>query len=257
MCSSDLTTLRSAVAQMIQAARTYVAPEHRAEAIEIVGDALWQLAFTAAANSDAQFQFVTGFANIASTERHVEQLRALRNGETKFAGLDIDTDLSWQLLDGLVMNGAAGEAEIAAALAADNTANGAQSAARARALVPTQEAKIAAFDSVVQHEVPNMIVRYTGIGLARVNDPSLLTPLVERHHAMIDSIWESRSYQMAAEIIEGLYPATLANEVLADATRAWLTERERPAAQTRAMREGLAGVERALRAQQRDADVTR
>ena len=254
---TESTTLRSAVNQMIQAARTYVAPEHRTEAIEIVGDALWQLAFTAEAGSDAQFQFVTGFANIASTDRHVEQLRALRSGSTKLPGLAIDTDLSWQLLDGLVMNGAAGESEIEAALAADNTANGAQSAARARALVPSVEAKLAAFDSVVNHDVPNMIVRFTGLGLTRVNDPSLLEPLVAKYFASVDRIWEERSYHMASALIEGLYPATIASAQLAETTRAWLAERERTAGLTRMLKEALATVERALVAQERDAAAER
>ena len=252
---TESTTLRSAVNQMIQAARTYVAPEHREEAIEVVGDALWQLAITAEANSDAQFQFVTGFANIASTDRHVEQLQSLRSGSMQLPGLEIDTDLSWQLLDGLVMNGAAGLGEIDAALEADNTANGAQSAARARALIPTVEAKLAAFDSVVEHEVPNMIVRFTGLGITRVNDPELLVPLVEKYHAAIDGIWDTRSYHMASALIEGLYPATLASAELAEATRAWLAEKERTAGLTRILREALATVERALMAQRRDAET--
>ncbi|HIY66027.1 MAG TPA: aminopeptidase N [Candidatus Agrococcus pullicola] len=250
---TESTTLRSAVAQMIQAARVYVAPERRAAAVERVGNALWTLAQQAEADSDAQFQFVTGFANIASTDEHIAALRALRDGRTSLEGLEIDTDLSWQLLDGLVHNGAAGEAEISAAHEEDNTANGAQAAVRARALIPTPEGKRAAFDSVVLEETPNMIVRYTGLGLARANDPSALATLIEPYHSAIDTIWEQRSYQMAEELIKGLYPSSVASEELADATRAWLNERERPAGLTRLVRELLDDVERALSNQRRDA----
>uniref|UniRef100_UPI0025D49562 ERAP1-like C-terminal domain-containing protein n=1 Tax=uncultured Agrococcus sp. TaxID=382258 RepID=UPI0025D49562 len=221
-----------------------------------VGNALWTLAQQAEADSDAQFQFVTGFANIASTDEHVSALAALREGRTSLECLEIDTDLSWQLLDGLVHNGAAGEQEIAAAHEKDNTANGAQAAVRARALIPTPEGKRAAFDSVVLEETPNMIVRYTGLGLGRANDPSTLATLIEPYHAAIDTIWEQRSYQMAEELIKGLYPSSVASEELAEATRAWLNERERAAGLTRLVRELLDDVERALSNQRRDAQDT-
>ena len=250
---TESTTLRSALAQLAQAARTYVDPAIRAETIRKAGDGLLSLARGAAAGSDAQFQFVTAFAGLASTDEHVAALTALRSGEEKLDGLDIDTDLSWQLLGGLVLNGAAGEAEIAAAHEADNTANGAQAAARVRATMPTAEAKRAAFDSVAFKDVPNMIVRYTGLGMSHVNDPATLATLIDVYHESIDTIWEQRSYQMAEELIEGLYPATVASPELAETTRAWLGQKERPAALTRMLRELLDGVERAVAAQQRDA----
>ena len=250
---TESTTLRSALAQLGQAARTYVDPAIRAATITRVGDRLLELARGAEAGSDAQFQFTTAFAGLASTDEHVAALTALKNGDEKLSGLEIDTDLSWLLLGGLVLNGAAGEAEIAAAHEADNTANGAQAAARLRATIPTTEAKRAAFDSVADKDVPNMIVRYTGLGLSHTNDPAVLEPLVDTYHSAIDSIWEKRSYQMAEELIEGLYPAVIASEELAEKTRAWLAEKERPAALTRMLRELVDGVERAVRAQQRDA----
>lgn len=250
---TESTTLRSALAQVAQTARTYVDPSTRAETIRRVGDSLWQLATSAEAGSDAQFQFVTAFAGIASTDEHVAALKALQSGDEKLEGLEIDTDLSWQLLGGLVLNGAAGEAEVDAAHKADNTANGAQAAARVRATVPTAEAKRAAFDAVVDGDVPNMIVRYTGLGLSHVNDPAELATLIERYHSSIDSTWEKRSYQMAEELIQGLYPATTASPELASATREWLAEKERPASLTRLVRELLAGVDRAVAVQQRDA----
>ena len=103
------------------------------------------MATEATAGSDAQFQFVKFFAAAASTPAHAEALRALHDGSLALEGLEVDTDLRWELLEGLVLVGAADEAEIDAALEADNTANGAQAAARARAAVPTAEGKLAAF----------------------------------------------------------------------------------------------------------------
>ncbi|WP_403024390.1 aminopeptidase N [Salinibacterium sp. GXW1014] len=251
---TESTTIRTTLTQLMTTARMYVDPATRAETIEEVGTELWALAQQAEAGSDAQFQFVKFFAAIASTQDHAEALRGLRDGEITLEGLEIDTDLSWELLEGLVLNGAAGEAEIAAALEKDNTANGQQAAARARATIPTAEAKLAAFSSIVDSDtVPNMIVRHTGMGVQHVNDPSSLEPLVERYFSSLLTLWESRSYGIASALIVGLYPAPLASQELVDATRRWLNANQEIPALRRLVVENLDGVERALRVQERDA----
>ncbi|WP_425846706.1 aminopeptidase N [Agrococcus sp. TSP3-2-1] len=252
---TESTTIRLALAQLAQAARTYVHPSRRAATIERIGDALWSLVLDAEPGSDAQFQFVGAFAGLASTERHVDALRGLLDGSRALDGLEVDADLRWQLLDGLVLNGAAGEAEIAAELASDDTATGRQFAARARATIPTAEAKEAAFASVVdQAGASNMIVRYTGLGLVHVNDASSLDAIVDRYHEAIHGIWDTRTYQVAEGLLVGLYPAVVADERLARTTREWLERNESAApALRRIVVEHLAGVERALEAQERDA----
>ncbi|MCW4384701.1 aminopeptidase N [Salinibacterium sp. SYSU T00001] len=251
---TESTTIRTTLTQLLTTARMYVDPATRAETIELVGTELWRLAQDAAPGSDAQFQFVKFFAAIASTQDHASVLRDLREGAITLEGLEIDTDLSWELLEGLVLNGAAGEEEIAAALEADNTANGQQAAARARATIPTEEAKLAAFASIVDDDsVPNMIVRHTGMGVQHVNDPASLEPLVERYFSSLTTLWESRSYGIASALIVGLYPTPLASRELADATRAWLADNPEIPALRRLVVENLDGVDRALRVQERDA----
>ncbi|MBD8466612.1 aminopeptidase N [Plantibacter sp. CFBP 8798] len=251
---TESTTLRTTLGQLGLAARNYVAPERRLATISRVGDALRTLAQEAEAGSDAQFQFVKFFAALASTPEHGEHLRALRDGSAALPGLEIDTDLRWELLEGLVLLGLADGSDIDAALAEDNTANGAQAAARARATIPTVEGKRAAFDSVVEHDdQPNAIVRNVGLGFGHVIDPAVLQPLVEPYFAALTSVWESRSYKIAEYIVEGLYPAALASTELRDRTRAWLEANADVPALRRMLVEALAGVERALAAQARDA----
>ncbi len=93
------------------------------------------------------------FATIASTAGARRRARrACSTARSPSTGLEIDTDLRWELLEGLVLVGGAGEAEIAAALADDNTANGQQAAARARATIPTTDGKLAAFASLVDSD---------------------------------------------------------------------------------------------------------
>lgn len=260
---TESTTIRTTLTQLSTAARLYVAPARREETIATVGDGLWALAGTAEAGSDAQFQFVKFFAGLASTPDHVATLRGLADGSITLQGLEIDTDLRWEILEGLVLGGAAGEAEIDAALAADNTSNGAQAAARVRAAIPTAVGKRAAFDSLVTSDtLPNAIVRSVTMGYQHVNDPGSLAELVEPYFASLNQIWATRTYKIAEYIVLGLYPVPLASDdsesgdstarILVDATNAWLADNPGTPALRRMVIESLAGVERALRAQARD-----
>jgi aminopeptidase N len=251
---TESTTIRTTLTQLATVARVYVAPHRRAATIEHVGDELWALAQAAEAGSDSQFQFVKFFANLASTPAHVASLRGLRDGSVTLPGLEIDTDLSWELLEGLVLNGAAGLAEIEAALADDNTANGQQAAARAKATIPTPEGKLAAFSSLVDtDEAPNAIVRNTAMGFVHTNDPSSLEQVSEQYFASLADIWKNRSYHIAETLIVGLYPSTLASQALVDATQEWLDANPGTPALRRLVIENLAGVERALTVQATDA----
>jgi aminopeptidase N len=251
---TESTTIRTTLSQLATVARFYVTPESRAATIREIGDELWLLARSAESGSDAQFQFVKFFAGLASTDDHVAVLRGLRDGSIALDGLAIDTDLDWELLEGLLLNGAATVADIDSALAKDNTSNGQQAAARARATVPTAEAKRAAFDSLIESaELPNAIVRNVTLGYSHTNDPSSLSELIEPYFAALNSIWKDRTYKIAEYIVVGLYPSTLVSHELVDATNAWLDANEDVPALRRLVSENLAGVERALRAQEKDA----
>ncbi|MET4781474.1 aminopeptidase N [Glaciihabitans sp. UYNi722] len=251
---TESTTIRTTLSQLTTVARVYVAPAKRTDTIRAVGDALWELAQGATAGTDAQFQFVKFFAGIASTDAHVAALQSLIDGSSPLAGLEIDTDLGWELLEGLVLAGAASGSDIDAALAKDNTSNGQQAAARARATIPTVEGKRAAFDSLVgSDDLPNAIVRQTTIGYLHTNDASVFEPLVEPYFAAINDMWANRSFKIAEYFVELMFPSPLASEALVTATKAWLdTNQDAVPALRRLVIENLAGIERALRVQARD-----
>ncbi|MDF2442216.1 MAG: aminopeptidase, partial [Subtercola sp.] len=251
----ESTTLRTALNQVVQTANTYVAPAFQASTLAQAADELWALARNAEPGSDEQFQFVKFFAAAARTEETLTHVAGLLDGSVVLEGLSIDTDLTWDLLTALVAAGQAGSAEIDATLAADNTASGAQSAASARASIPTEEAKAAAWASLVDTDTAsNLIVRATTVGFQRASDATLLTPYIAKYFEVVKTLWETRTYQIAATLITGLYPAGLASAELRDATVAWLATDPEPAALRRLVVENLAGVERALAAQARDAD---
>jgi len=252
---TESTTVRTTLAQLQLAANAYVAPEHRDATRAKVADRLWALARAADAGSDAQLQFVTAFASAAATRPQWETVSGLRDGRTTLDGLDIDTDLSWQLLVSLAAGGFVTAADVDAALAADNTAKGGEFAAQAKAALPSPAAKQAAWDSLVtSDDLPNTVVRSAALGFTHPAGATLLKAFVDPYFEMLLPIWNGRTYQIANYLITGLYPSALADAALRDATRAWLAANtEAPAALRRLVAENLAGVERALAVQERDA----
>ncbi|MES2092327.1 MAG: aminopeptidase N [Actinomycetota bacterium] len=250
---TESTTIRTTLSQLGLVAKQYVAPDRRTETLTRIADTLWSLATDAAPGSDAQFQFVKFFAAYASTAAHAAFLTGLRDGSSPLEGLEIDTDLGWEILEGLVLTGVAGQDEIDAALAADNTSNGQQAAARASATLPSTTGKRTAFDSLVDSDaLPNSIVRSVTLGYLHVNDPAVLEPFVAPYFAALNDIWATRSYKIAEYIVFGLYPSPLASAALVDATKAWLAANPDIPALRRLVTENLAGVERALAVQSRD-----
>jgi aminopeptidase N len=251
---TESTTIRTTLNQLLLAASSYVAPEKQKATSERVGDALWTLASEAEAGSDAQFQFVKFYAAIASTPAQLDKIEGLRRGDLRLDGLSVDTDLAWELLIALVAGGRAGTTEIDAELLVDNTASGQQSAAHARAAIPTAEGKAAAWSSVLDSDdLPNTIVRTTGLGFQRAADDALLEPYVDRYFESLQGIWKDRTYKIAEYVAVLFYPGGLASEELRRKTVAWLDANPEPAALRRLVVENLAGTERALKAQERDA----
>ena len=125
------TTLRTLLNQLLLAAGSYVAPERRAASLERVGDALWRLAVDAEPGSDNQFQFVKAFGQLAASPEQLDTVQGLFDGSLPLEGLDIDTDLGWELLIALAAGGRATAEQIEARLDEDRTASGNQSAAHA------------------------------------------------------------------------------------------------------------------------------
>lgn len=252
---TESTTRRTLLGQIATAALHYTDPAGREQSLQRTVDELWSLALAAEAGSDAQFAFVRSFAALARTPGQLDEVEALLEGERTLAGLEIDTDLGWELLDALVAGGRRGDAEIDARLAADNTADGQRFAARARAALPSPEDKLRAWERVVvADDAPNAIVRATAAGFGRANDEELLRPFVDRYFAALQGIWAERSFHIAEELVEGFYPSWLSTEQTLQAASAWLEAHpEAPAALRRLVLEGRAGTERSLRAQERDA----
>ncbi len=253
---TESTTILTLLRQLITTGNLYVAEAHREEFLVAIGDGLLDLARKVAAGSDLQLQLLKFFPQFARTDEQLDALEAILDGKEKISGLEIDADLKWELLTGLVVAGRKGEAEIAAALEADNTANGQRAAAGARAAIPTAAAKAKAWSELVDgSDMSNALVQAASLGFVRVIDPALLTPYVDQYFEQALHIWKKNTFKIAEYLMVNLYPLALAGDDLVKKTKEWIAKpqiKEIPALR-RILVENLAAVERALAAQARDS----
>ncbi|MGX5694706.1 aminopeptidase N [Agromyces soli] len=238
-----------ALARLELAIGRYLADAHRAELAAEAGDAVWALAELAAAGSDAQLQLVKAFTRIAATSAHAEVLGGLADGSLALPGLQIDLDLRWEIVIARAALGSADDAEIAAALALDDTAKGRQLAETARAARPDQGVKDASWQRVVDDaSLSNDAARAIAEGWRRARPVELLATKAAAYFDALQGIWSSRSFNMAAIIVKGLFPAPLVDERLAELAREWLAANPAPAPLSRLVAEQLSELERALAA---------
>lgn len=175
---------------------------------------LWRLAQQAESGSDIQLQLVQAYIRHAREGSIVAQL-AEKHG---LEGFSVSTDMAWSALQRLVALGDAGESEIAAALAEDDSSTGHLAAVQARAMLPTAEAKAAAWDNIVSGDLTNLELRHTVMGFHDVHDPELLEPYVDKYFSHIDKLWAASSFETAETLALGLFPMWAISENTASET---------------------------------------
>ncbi len=251
---TDSSVVLTVLRQLATTVRLYLAPDHRQVAADRVGDRLLELAAEAAPGSDLQLQLIKASLGYARTEAHLTRVQGLYDGSDPLPGLTVDTDLRWELLVALVGGGAAGEDDIADEVDRDDTATGHRAAAAARAAIPTPEAKSRAWRSVVEaDDLPNAVQASVIAGFSRVHDATLLQPFVQPYFDALQSVWTSRTNEIAQQIVIGLYPVVLAGPALLEQTDTWLASSgEALPALHRLTAENRDGIRRAIAAQERD-----
>ena len=251
---SDSSVILVQLRQLATTLTYYVAEEHQEATSVAAADKLWELASAVRAGSDAQLQFVKSYALLARSAGQLDTVAGLLDGSLTLDGLAVDQDLRWELLASLVTGGRAGQEQIDAELEHDNTANGQNAAALAKAAIPTPEAKAEAWDSiVVRGDLSNALQGSAVTGFTRVLDTSLLEPYSEKYFEAVPGIVANRTHALAQQIVVGLYPSQLTTQATVDRTDEFLASLpEDSAALRRMMLENRDGVARALRARQAD-----
>jgi aminopeptidase N len=213
---------------------------------------LLELAQGAEAGSDHQLSFVNSLAGSVLDEATVTIIAGWLDGSAPLEGLTVDTDLRWRLLQSLVAHGKAGEDEIDAELARDNTSAGRRYAERSRALQPTADAKADAWQRAVYDDaLPNAISDALISGFSHPGQKGLLGGYVQRYFDVIDEVWQRRSSERAQPTVIGLFPSWAVERATVEAADAWLATGQPPAL-VRLVSEGRAGIVRALAAREFD-----
>jgi aminopeptidase N len=215
---------------------------------------LMDLISAAKPGSDHQLALVNALTASVLGKPELDALAGWLTGESVPDQLQVDTDLRWRLLHALAAHGVAAEEEIDAELSRDATATGRRQAERARALLPTSEAKERAWQRAMRDdELPNALNEAIISGFNHPSQKQLLAPYVDRYFAEIAEMWGRRTSERAQSAVLGLFPAWAVDQGCVDAADTWLeADDEYPPALRRLVSEGRAGVVRALAARDMD-----
>ncbi|WP_291380735.1 aminopeptidase N [Demequina sp.] len=240
---------------MVIALTRYVPPAQAAAATEAAAESLWATADAAASGSDLQLQALKAYARLATTPAQAARLGALLDGSDTLPGVEVDTDLAWDLLAGMAACGVAGAAEIEQRLALDPGAIGRRRAAGTRAVIATPEAKRAAWDALAHpadEPAPNAVQYETALGLSRATDPALLAPLAPTLLAELRDYYEANEGWVGARVARYVFPTWAVGRIptLESDIERWLANNsDAPSVLVKIVVEGLDEVQRALAAQ--------
>ncbi len=221
---------------------------------------LLKLARHAAAGSDLQLALVNALAATELGDEHKTVFRTLLEGDANDAGLagfTVDQEVRWTALIALVAAGELDEAAIVKEEAADVSALGEQSAARARAAVPTAAAKESIWRQATAtgDDAPsNATLRAWELGLVAPGAAAALRAagVASRYFSEVTGWWGTHSSDTAQRMAEALYPGwDIREEALANADDVLSGQLPTPVA--RAIEEGRDEVRRALAARRADA----
>jgi aminopeptidase N len=256
--SADLGSIEIGVAQQLllqarSAIEQFGNPENRAANRDALAASLIEALAKTEPGSDHQLAFVKNIAGIARTKDHIALIAGWLDGSATPAGLEVDTDLRWQLVARLVAMGELPESAIDEELERDNTAGGQRQAASARAGIPTAQAKLNAWSAVIDnHDLANALLESTVGGFSQPDQRDLLEPFVDKYFAVIAEVWETRTNEIAQTLTLGLFPSLLGSPAILEKADAFIANSIDVGA-IRLIRELRDNVARSLRCQSVDA----
>ena len=249
---TEIGTVQSLLRLARQSIDPFGDPTERDARTERLADKCRELLEGATGSSDMQLAFTRAFAVNAITGEHLDFLAGLLSGDVVVPGLAVDTELRWALLHRLVVMGRAGEREIDAEFDRDHTAAGKRHAMALRAAQPSAEAKEEAWQLAVHDEsLPNAEQAAVIAGFQQPEHRALLAPFEQRYFDCVAEAWNTRTSEMAQQIVVGLFPV-FGDQSTVDRTDKWLREAQPVPALRRLVTEGRDNLARTLRAQARD-----
>ncbi len=251
---SELTLAMLVIRQAVQAAELYADPGHTAHLLDRLAARAQQGLADAAPGSDRQLAWARALISAARTPAALATIGGLLHGTTTVAGLTVDTDLRWRIVEALLAQGAAGAELATAETERDRTDEGRRRALTALAGRPDAGAKEEAWTQMTEATDPSVAnLRALMAGFLRLDQAPLIEPFVDRYLSQVGLMWEQQPVEVALEFAERLYPRPVVSRRTLERTDARLADGALPAALRRLLLEGRDDVRRALQARQVDA----
>jgi aminopeptidase N len=253
---SEVNLVSSTLPQVHGACLYYVDSSWISTGTGMVSDTARQVLATAEPGGSLQLAWAGACVQTARTDEELATLRGWLDGVGVPKGLRIDTDLRWSILSALVANGRAGEAEIEAEYDRDRTASGELSAATARALIPSAEAKAEAWRKITGPTPPNNSLQRAILhGFYHPVQLALTEPYVARFLDVLDTVWSTRDSEVAQEFVTFGYPTAHVSQETYDAVAAWLAG-DHAAGLRKMVVEGHDATARGLRGRAKDRNAS-
>jgi aminopeptidase N len=252
---TDIGVMQSLTRQALRALEIYADPSWAPQGYQALAAVARDALRAAAPGSDYQLAWAHALLGSTTGDEDVAFLRGLLEGRDVPDGLAVDEELRWSIVQTLSALGAFSRGEIEAELERDPSAAGQRSAATARALQPTAEAKAEAWRLAVEDDsLANAMQEAVIAGFAHRTQGPLVAPYVQRYFAEVRGVWDRRTSELAQNVVVGLFPtwSSTVDEATVEAADSFLADQEVPAALRRLVGEGRADVLRALAARAAD-----
>jgi aminopeptidase N len=250
---NDVAVVATQALQLHNVVELYAADKNREALRAVFADGIEKLLDAATPGSDMQLQYARNFASTAYSPAQVEKVRAILDG--KIAGITVDANLRWHLLNNLVERGAATVAEVEAELANDKSADGEKAAAFGRAVGPDAATKAAAWELATTKDISNHIQIQTIQGFQRPGQRELTAPYADKYFDLILDYWTSHTYEFASNIALLAFPSYQVSAATLAKAEGWLSGagKDAPNGLRRIVSEQRDALARALKAQAKDA----
>jgi aminopeptidase N len=250
----DVAVVATQLLQLGTAVELYAADKNREDLRVVLANGIEKLLDGAAAGSDLQLQYVRSLASAAKTPAQIDKVRAILDG--KVAGVTVDANLRWTLLNSLVERGAATVAEVEAELANDKSADGEKAAAFGRAAGPDAATKAAAWELATATEISNHIQIQTLLGFNRPTQRELTAGYIDKYFDLIEGYWTSHTFEFGKQVATHGFPIYQVSNSTLTKVEGWLNGagKDAPSALRRIVAEQRDALVRALKAQAKDAN---
>jgi aminopeptidase N len=212
----------------------------------------------ASADSDLQLHWYFALLQVARSPRVLELLAALLEGRRELAGLRIDQDRRWELVEALARAGAPGARErIAAELAADPTDMGEKAAIAAEASLPSAETKAVWRARIEARPGPERLadadLRQAMGSYHLLGQEDLSRLALDWYFETLPGFAATRDEDLVDDFSAAMFPALCDPGVVERVDRLLASDARLPAAVRKNLRVAQQEVERCLRARRKAA----